>query len=258
MWTQQQLVDACRSLGLSAGDLVLVHSALRRLGPVEGGADGVIDALLDVLGPEGTLAMPTHTWKVVHAGQPVFHQALTPSNVGVLTNVFRQRPGVIRSLHPTHSLAAIGPRAAALLDGHERDTTPCPPNGPYGRLSDWNAKILLIGVDLNACTLFHCCEERAAFPGGVTERPTALYSITTVGRVIPVPLRVHCINTWDQYPRLAPALEARGCLRLGALGACPLRLLDARAASDWVTARLQEDPSVVLRPIPADGPEPLP
>ncbi len=251
MPTRETLVDAFREVGVASGDVLLVHSALRKLGPVDGGADTVIDALLDVLGPEGTLVLPTHTWKVVNAGQPVFHQTLTPSNVGALTNVFRQRPGVLRSLHPTHSLAAVGPRAAALLEGHACDKTPCPADGPYGRLRDWGGKILMLGVGLQACTFFHGCEEWAGMSWAFKETPVRLYSLTASGETIPVDLHTHRVNTWDQYPRLEAPLLERGALRKTQHGDCELRLLDARRAADWLIARLRQDARIVL-------PDPLP
>ncbi len=246
MWTRNELTTAFAAVGVGAGDLLLVHSALRRLGPVDGGAETVIDALLDAVGPTGTLAVPTHTWQVVNGAQPVFHQLYTPSNVGALTNVFRQRAGVLRSLAPTHSMAALGPRAAALTAGHERDTTPCATDGPYGRLRDWGGKVLIIGPGLECCTFFHGCEEWAGLPTAVSPGTTQLYSIDAAGTVYPVALHGHCINTWDQYPRLEPGLQAVGALTVGAVGACPLRLLDARPAAAWVVARLREDASIIL------------
>jgi aminoglycoside 3-N-acetyltransferase len=245
-WTRTQLGDAFRTAGLAAGDTVLVHSALRALGPVAGGADAVIDALLETVGPGGTVAVPTHTWKVVGRDQPVFHQLLTPANVGALCNVFRQRPGALRSLHPTHSLAALGARAAALIEGHERDATPCPAAGPYGRLRDWGGKILIIGADLACCTFFHGCEEWAGMPWAVGPDPVQLYCIAADGRTIPVSQRQHCTNTWDQYPRLEPHLLAAGAMRLSRLGDCPLRLLEARPTADWLIARLHSDPAIIL------------
>ncbi len=246
MLKKQQLVEAFRDAGLQTGDVVLVHSSLRKLGPVEGGADTVLDALREVLGPEGTLALPTHTFRLVNDSQPVFHQTLTPANVGALTNVFRQRPGVIRGLHPTHSIAAIGPRAAALVEGQERNTTPCPPDSPYGRLRDWGGKILIIGEKLNCCTFFHGCEEWAGMPWAVNKDPVQLYSVTAEGRIIPVLLHTHRVNTWDQYPRLDGPLQEVGALRITRIGACELRLLDARKASAWLVPQLQRDPSVIL------------
>ena len=244
--TRTDLGEAFRRIGLGRGDLVLVHSALRRLGPVDGGADAVIDALLDALAPDGTVAVPTHTFAVVNERQPVFHQTLTPSNVGTLTNVFRRRPRAVRSLHPTHSIAAIGPRAAALIEGHERDTTPCPASGPYGRLRDWGGKILTVGVGLECCTFFHGCEQWAGMPWAVSRRAIELYSITADCRVIPVTMHRHFVNTWDQYPRLEPELIEIGALRVDRPGDCELRLLDARRAADWLVKRLRADPEIIL------------
>lgn len=246
MLTKMQLVEAFRIAGVDQGDLVLVHSSLRKLGPVEGGADSVIDALLESVAPCGTVAVPTHTWKVVNEAQPVFHQAYTPSNVGVLTNVFRARPDALRSLHPTHSVAAIGPRAAAFVKDHELDASPCPAQGPYGRLRDWGGKILILGEGLACCTFFHGCEEWAGMPWAVTERTVPFHVITSEGRTLRRDHHRHCTNTWDRYPRLEPGLLEAGALRITYLGDCSLRLLDARKAADWLIAQLRRDASILL------------
>jgi aminoglycoside 3-N-acetyltransferase len=248
MHTQSDLITAFQHAGLAAGDLVLVHSSLRKLGPVEGGAETVIDALLATVGPAGTVAVPTHTFEVVGARQPVFHQALTPSNVGVLTNVFRQRPTAIRGLHPTHSVAAIGPRAAEFVADHEKTDTPAAPSSPYGKLAAWGGKVLIIGETLNRCTFFHGCEEWAGLPTAVSQAPVQLYSITAGGTLLSVPMRHHVVNTWDQYPNLEPGLVAIGALTVTYLGDCSLRCLDAKPAADWVVAQLREDPSIILPP----------
>jgi aminoglycoside 3-N-acetyltransferase len=246
MFSKENLKTAFRQAGLGNGDLVLVHSALRALGPVEGGADTVLDALLEILGPDGTLALPTHTFRVVTAAQPVFHQLLTPSNVGALSNVFRVRPGVVRGLHPTHSVAAIGPLAEKLLEGHEKALTPCSADSPYWRLREWGGKILIIGAGLNCCTLFHACEEFAGMKQVHDLQELRLFSITADNSIIPVSTRRHVLHTWDQYPLLEPDLISIGALSVTHLGTCALRLLDARAAADWLVPRLRRDPSLIL------------
>ena len=244
---------AFTDVGLQLGDTVLVHSALRRLGPVDGGADAVIDALLATVGTEGTVAVPTHTWAVVNERQPVFHQTLTPSNVGALTNVFRKRRDAVRSLHPTHSIAAIGPRAVDLTIGHEADETPCARDGAYGRLAACGAKVLIIGVGLECCTFFHGCEEWAGMPWAYRKRPVQLYSIPESGGPIPVTMHQHFVHTWDFYPRLEPLLVDAGCLRVARFGGCELRLLDAGAGAAWLVERLRDDPSIILPdPMPVD------
>lgn len=246
MLTVNELTTAFRAVGLTEGTTVLVHSALRKLGPVEGGADGVIDALLAAAGASGTVAMATHSYATVHAGQPVFHQTLTPSIVGTLGNVFRQRPGAIRSLHPTHSVAALGARAAEYVRDHEKDDTPCSPVSPYGKLITWGGKVLIIGPGLECCTFFHCCEELAGVPWllGVTEH---LYSITADGRIIDVPSRRHAGGVSDLYPMLENELLHRDALTLGAAGACPLRVVDAQKASAWLVGELKKDPELLRK-----------
>ena len=245
MWTETDLFTALRALGLADGDTVLVHSSLKQLGPVEDGADGVIDALRCAVGVAGTVAVPTHTWGTVNARQPVFHQTLSPSIVGTLTNVLRARPPARRSLHPTHSVAAIGARAEALVVGHECDETPCSRTSPYGKLVTWGGKILLIGVELSCCTFFHGCEEWAECPW-LFEDVEQLYSITADGRVIHVPSRRHRHNTPRRFTALEVPLLEQGILRIDQLGSCSLRLLDARRAAAWLVARLREDPELVV------------
>lgn len=244
-WSEADLIASFRTAGLVDGDLVLVHSALKRLGTVTGGAMGVIDALLRTVGASGTVAVPTHTWGTVNARQPVFHQTLSPSIVGTLTNVFRARPDAMRSLHPTHSVAAIGARAAELVAGHECDRTPCAPTSPYGKLVTWGGKILILGVDLSCCTFFHGCEEWAKCPWLFTE-PEPLYSISAAGRVIHVPSYRHAPNNPRCYPTLEAPLRAEGILQLTHLGDCPLHLLDARRAAEWLVPRLRENPDLVV------------
>ncbi|HOF89720.1 MAG TPA: AAC(3) family N-acetyltransferase [Armatimonadota bacterium] len=245
MLTKSDLIAAFRAVGLAAGDLVLVHSALRTLGPVAGGAEAVIDALLETVGPAGTVAVPTHTWKIVNGAQPVFHQTLSPANVGALTNVFRQRPQALRNLHPTHSVAAIGPRAAEFIACPDM-TTPAPASSPYGKLRDWGGKVLIIGPGLECCTFFHGCEQWAGMPWAVSAQPVQVYSIAADGQVTPVLLHHHVVNTWDQYPKLEPCLIAIGALTRGTAGGCDLRLLDAARAAAWLVPHLQHDPSIIL------------
>ncbi len=253
MLTKEELVTGFKNIGLAEGDIVLVHSALRKLGPVEGGAETIIDALLQVVGENGTVAVPTHTWKVVSGEQPVFHQTLTPSNVGALTNIFRLRHGAIRGLHPTHSIAAIGTRASELVSVNEDDDTPCSAESPYGKLRDWGGKVLIIGVGLECCTFFHGCEQWAGMPWAVTENTVAMYCIGADGKIIAKNMHHHFVNTWDQYPRLEPHLLQIGALKIGKIGDCDLCLLDCSVAAEWLIKQLQKDPAIILPDVLPEG-----
>ena len=160
---RESLTEALRDVGLAPGAVVVVHSALRSFGRVEGGEDAVIDALLSAAGPAGTVCMPTLTYGDYGPRRPPppFDPRTTPGVVGRIPERFRQRDRVERSLHPTHSVAAVGPQASALLRDHHRSATPCGPDSPWGRIAAAHGSVLLLGVGTHSCTLFHGAEEEA-------------------------------------------------------------------------------------------------
>ena len=115
--TYTMLLDGLGSLGLTKGDMVIVHSSLSRFGYVEGGADTVVNALLAAVGPEGTVAVPTspviweggsHFHYIKH--NPILDLRVTPSKLGAITNALRVRPEARPSLSACHTLHAIGGR----------------------------------------------------------------------------------------------------------------------------------------------------
>jgi aminoglycoside 3-N-acetyltransferase len=159
--TQEAIRSALEKAGIVAGDLVLGHFALSRFGYIAGGAEALIDTMLSLLGPEGTLVMPTFTCSWI--GRPPFDPQRTPSRVGAVTDRFWRRPGVLRSAHPTHSFAAFGPLAAELLAGHDHTRSPLSADSPISRIADLNGKILLFAPP-GANTAMHVGEYRAGLP----------------------------------------------------------------------------------------------
>lgn len=243
MITQDELASSLRDVGIRQGDTLLVHSSLKAIGPVQGGADGIIDTLIRAVAPDGLIAMPTHTWDVVNARQPVWHETLTPSHVGVLTNCLRQRKEAVRSLHPTHSLAAIGPRAREFCAGHENDNSPCSPTSPYGRLITDGGKVLLLGVGLTRCTLIHCMEEIAGL-GEIWSLtpPERRFCIRADGEVIPAMARAHRGYKSENYGRIQAELVAADILRISELGCGQLMILEAAKLAAYLVPRFRKDP----------------
>lgn len=94
---------------------------------------------------EGLLVLPTHTWSYIDAQNPRFSVLESPSCVGILPELFRKRPGVIRSWHPTHSVAALGADAALFTAGDERWDTPCARGSVYGKLLDRGRRLCCSG-----------------------------------------------------------------------------------------------------------------
>jgi aminoglycoside 3-N-acetyltransferase len=151
--TQRKLEAELRKLGLRKEMDLMVHSSLSSFGPVIGGADAVIDALLSVIGPAGTLMMPSFN----HGQAKVFDINTTPTNNGEIPDTFWRRPGVRRSLYPTHSLAAFGPKAERWTEGH-LESLWMGPESPLGRLVHEGGYILLLGVDHRSNTSYHVAE----------------------------------------------------------------------------------------------------
>src|SRR6184192_1730866 len=155
-FTPVDLNRALVELGVVSGDVVMVHSAFDSFLGFQGGPVDVIRTLREVVGARGTLMMPTIPFRgtaVEYAlGDPVFDVRRTVSRMGLLTEVFRRSPGVVRSIHPTHSVAVWGNRADAIIAGHERAETPCGRSTPYQKLLEYDGKILLAGVPANTMT----------------------------------------------------------------------------------------------------------
>ena len=106
-YTKADLKHDLAAMGLTGNETILIHSSMKSIGPVEGGADTVLDAWMEFFA-EGLLLLPTHTWRFINEENRVFDVRRSPCCVGILPELFRHRPGVVRSLHPTHSMAAYG------------------------------------------------------------------------------------------------------------------------------------------------------
>ncbi|MGW0663909.1 aminoglycoside N(3)-acetyltransferase [Streptodolium elevatio] len=179
-----RITEQLHALGLTEGDTVLVHSSLRRVGAVQGGAEGLLDALRLAVGrAQGTVVVPAFTpetsdtsdvYRKATAGMTAgevaayraamapFDAATTPASaeVGVLAEVVRRSPGSRRSAHPMASFAALGRRAAETT-GHHDPTCRFGERSPLGRLYETpQAKILLLGTGFSACVAFHLATYR--------------------------------------------------------------------------------------------------
>ena len=165
--TRSDIKSAVKALGVLEGDIVLVHSSMKSMGYVEDGPDAVIDGFLDVVGAEGTLVMPTLSQKNFSNAYKDWSMD-RPSDVGLLTEVFRKRPEALRSNQATHSVAAIG----ALADELTHEHTAFGPrfgafgdyafsySSPWEKMYNRGAKIVFIGVSMSCNTFKHFVEYR--------------------------------------------------------------------------------------------------
>jgi aminoglycoside N3'-acetyltransferase len=247
VWPVSAIVSDLRALGLAGGELVMVHASLRRIGPVERGADGVLDAIGNVLGAEGTMlmvlgALDEHAWvntrpeaereALLSEAQP-FDAHATPAapDVGVLAEVFRQRSGTVVSDHPEGRFAAAGPLAHELLDEvpwHDYFG----PGSPLERVAA-GGKVLRLGADRNTVTLLHHAEYRCVVAPKRRVRRHRLVRTTDGGSAIRL---VECLDDEtgivdypgeDYFADLLDDYLATGRARSGTVGGAVAELLDA-------------------------------
>ena len=247
--TPARLAADLRALGLRPGDDVLVHSSLRGLGHVEGGADAVVDTLCEVVGPGGTVLFPTITATAADgpACPPRLVLAETPGWTGAVPEAARRRADAVRSVHPTHSVVALGARARELTDGHARSVTPCDTSSPYGRLADGGGRVLLLGgVTHASSTSLHGAEERAGVPHHLQDEVTDGVVVLPDGSEVVVRGRLHLWG-WDRdFDRVAEPLRAAGAQREGRVGAGAATLVEAGGYVDVVVPLLRADPTYLL------------
>ena len=159
------IIKSLQELGIQKGDMVIVHSSFKSMGYVEGGAETVISAFLDVIGAEGTLVFPTLVQKDFENAYETWHMD-KPSDVGYLTEYFRKREGSVRSDQATHSVAACGKYAAYLTETHghthkrfgDMGDTPFSADSPWQKMYEMDAKTVLLGVDERKITFRHLAE----------------------------------------------------------------------------------------------------
>lgn len=159
MTVTDKMMRDLKSLGIKKGGVLMVHSSFRSLKPALKSPEDLIDALLDYLGDSGTLLMPSFSYRFVTKTTPIFNLRQTPTNLGAVPETFRHFPGVIRSVHPTHSVCGKGYHAEEILSQHIRDHTPCGPHSPFALLKAYNGQILFIGCGLSPNTSIHGIEE---------------------------------------------------------------------------------------------------
>jgi len=253
--TRASLSADLTALGLHAGDTVIVHSSLRAVGWVPGGRVAVVQALLDVLGPAGTLVVPTQTmgnsdpkhwehppvptewWPVIREHMPAYDPAVWPSRgIGALAEAVRTWPGAVRSNHPQASFAAVGPRAAELMATHELDSH-LGEASPLAALERVGAQVLLLGVSYDVCTTFHLAEYRV--PSPKMEHGCAMF--TEHGREWVTYTDV--ATNSDDFDKLGAAYEPTATLHRGRVGAADSRLFPAAEAIafavEWLRANRQ-------------------
>jgi len=215
---------------------------------VEGGEDTVIDALLAVVESAGTVCMPALSYGDYgpDTPPPPFDPRTTPGIVGRIPERFRRRPGVLRSLHPTHSIAAVGARAEEIIRDHDQSLTPCGPASPWGKIARGGGSILMLGVGTQPCTIFHGAEEEAEPDARCTPRTPCRLVTQDAERTVWLRLHGPYTGAINDRAAMEPVLEAAGLLRRTKVGNSTLLRIDAAGLWELSLRLLQANPGHVL------------
>ena len=173
--TRERLTRDLRKLGIRSGDSVMLHSSLSSLGLVQGGAETVVDAFLEVIDRDGTMIFPAFAGNIWE-GHPCMEHCSScsheskfcpsdePGREGIIAETFRRRPGALRGCHPAHSWCALGAKAELFLKDNYKSKTPCGRGNPFEKLVEEDGCIVCLGVMVNTITLWHYYEDLLNVP----------------------------------------------------------------------------------------------
>lgn len=233
MFAKAEIHAQLREMGVKPTDTVIMHTSMKAIGDVEGGADGFLDIMIDYFAEEGLLIVPTHTWARAfdkNYSGPTLEMASDYTCIGLIPSKAAIHPKAHRSLHATHSVAAFGKGAEAYIAGEVMVDTFTSPQGCYGKLYDAGGKVLLVGVGHNRNTYLHSCEERINVPNRLSEEPFPTTIRLRSGDIINRPLRGHmargCSDVSAHYPKFEPAFRLAGAITDGFIGNAKTQFCD--------------------------------
>ncbi len=252
--SRQDLVQGLTQAGVRPGMCLVVHSAMKKLGWIPGGAQTLLDVLIELLGPQGTLVMPSQTgensdpsywrhppvpkawWPTVRTDMPPFDPYRTPPRkMGALANCFYRYPGVQRSNHPTTSFAARGPKASIITARHELSGS-LGEQSPCGELYRQDAHVLLIGVDFDNCTVMHLAEYKSRCRPHFKQSS----SILADGRAAWASYIEMDVNS-DEFIQPGRQLEKAGLVQKTKIHQATLRLFKVRDGVDQAAVWFQNN-----------------
>jgi len=248
-YDRARLLEALRKLGVKPGDTVMLHSAYSREHGFSGSIGELIETFIEAVGPQGHLLMVSLPYRNaaldwLQSGRR-FDVRTTPSMMGMVSEVFRRRPDVLRSLHPTHPVLVCGPQAERFVAAHAECLYPCGPGTPFDELARAGGKVVFLNVPIDTFTFFHFLEHRVS-PG----LPFALYTEAPFDApVVDAQGRARTVRTFAfareairrrRPERLYEALFQAGHVRSVRVGASRLMALDV-ADSIACTDRLQAE-----------------
>lgn len=265
--SKSEITAGLSALGLKSGDVVMLHSSLRSVGYVPGGATVIIEAILDTIGPLGTLIVPTYyqpggsILAACHAEGYVFDTRIHGTVLGALPSAFLKFAGVERSVHPTHSVSALGPQAKYVTEFHHLAPSIFGVGSPWQRCVELRGKILGLGVTMGPITFYHLLEDTVLgkFPLPVRMPQTFMLSCKDwAGKSISVPVtpldpkyasqRIDTPGRGDLREYFWREFEQAGLLTIGMVGEARSWCADAEPFYDHLNMLMEAGITIYSTP----------
>lgn len=254
--TKEDIIKELKETGLKRNDTVIVHTSLKSMGYVCGGAQAVIEALIDVVGNDGTIMMPAQSWKnldpedgvhwdadesdwqIIRDYWPAYDKNITPTNtMGAVAEMFRQWPGCLRSDHPARSVCAYGKHAEYLTKDHDISNI-FGEGSPIARLYELDGKVLLLGVGYDKNTSLHLADSRADYPG--KHNCTEYSAVMENGHRVWKKYDTLYVDGED-FEEIGKAFEKVYTVNKGLIGKASIRLMRQRELVDFAVKWMEQN-----------------
>jgi aminoglycoside 3-N-acetyltransferase len=257
-FTTRSLVEEFRRVGLFAGQVVIMHTSMKAFGRyMVGGGQAVVDALMEVITPEGTLIMPTHSadntdpasWRnppvppeqfdFIRQNIPPYRPESTPtSGMGQINECFRNYPGVLRSSHPAFSFAAWGKHAEFVTANHSLNNNVAE-QSPIGRIYDLDGWVCLLGVPYHNNTSLHLAEFRATWANKERVREDSASAVLVDGKREWVTYYDDAI-AYEDFDDLGADFDTTGAVKIEKIGDATVRLMRQRELVDFAVTWMEQ------------------
>ncbi|MCU4176869.1 AAC(3) family N-acetyltransferase [Marinilabiliaceae bacterium N1Y90] len=240
-WSKEELILDLKKIGVSLGCILHLKVSLRSIGNIEGGAQTLLDAVLDVVGSEGTVVVDAFVesyplpLKKKHA--LLISDALTPSYAGAFANVFIKHPNVVRSKHPIQKFAAIGPKAQELVGCH---TDKSKGYEVFETLCSSNAVNLSIGTNTHGVGTTHVAIEYLGFIKKGIKKGVNYSNSDGLIKTFQVDWNGGCSRGFSNF---IPIYSEADAVRFGKIGNANAVFTSMKKTLELEIIKLKEDPS---------------
>lgn len=261
-FSPDQFRDTLFDLGIQPGDVVCAHSSFDQFLGFKGNVGDALKTLQETVGPDGGLLMPTQPFggsAIDYARrQEITDLRRTPSRMGFLTEILRRSKGAVRTIHPTHPVAAWGSAGVALAQKDWEAKTPCGRGTAYHRMLECDAKILMLGTGVQPVTFYHCVEELIEPLMPVSPFTTEEFTMQTRdanGGLYTSSMRLFepVLSARRRMSLMVPELQSRGSWQTTRIGHLDIILLSAREILEACRAMAERGEFCYLQDDSHDG-----